>query len=156
MQIYIGASRPKERKCGASLIMWHLGTDYSHVYIRFNVPQLGRELVFQAAHGSVHLIAYEHFIDTNIAVKEVPLSLSNEQFIEFTNNAIELLQQPYSILELVQIFLSDISGGRIHFENAPGFICSELTGKMLTDLGHKFNKELWMLTPKDIMESING
>ena len=151
-KIIIGASR--NRKIGSKLIQLWLDTDYSHVYARWYLSDQDREIVYQASHGMVHFKPFSKFNDENEIIEEFEIELTCEQFAKFSAKCIDLAGEQYSKLELLQIVLSDISNGKIHFEDQKGYICSELMCELLEDLGYKFNKPKYLITPKDIVHKL--
>lgn len=150
--IIIGAS--KNTLIGSKAIQWWMDTNYSHVYARWHLNTQNRDIIYQASHGMVHFIALENFLKTNEIVEEFELNLTDEQFAKFSSKCIDLAGQKYSKLQLVQIFLSDITNGKIHTEDQKGYICSELMCELLEELGYKFDKPKYLITPKDIMETL--
>lgn len=156
MKITIGASRNATNALGSEAIQWWLNTDYSHVYVRWFLNDQKREIVYQASQGSCHFLAFNNFTINNIIVKEFNLELTTEQFQEFSAKCVDLAGQKYSKLELIQILLSDLSKGRLKFKDQPGYICSELMAELLIGLGYLFNKPLYLITPKDIVVTLEN
>jgi len=152
MKIVIGASR--NELIGSKAIQWWMKTDYSHVYARWYLTSQEREIVYQASHGMVHFQSLENFTRHNSVVKEFTLDITEEQFKAFSRKCIDLAGEKYSKIELVQIFLSDISNGKIHFEDQPGYICSELMCELLEGFGIKFDKIKCLVTPSDIVKAL--
>jgi hypothetical protein len=152
MKIIIGASR--NSKIGSKLIQWWIGAPYSHVYARWHLNDQERDIVYQASHGMVHFKAFENFKKENEIVKEFELELTCDQFKKFSQHCIDLAGQPYAIIELLQIALCDFTNGKIQFADQYGYICSELMCELLEDLGHKFNKPKYLITPKDIIDNL--
>jgi hypothetical protein len=153
MNIIIGASR--NNKIGSKLISWWLGTQYSHVYTRWHLSQQDREIVYQASHGMVHFTEVGRFMKSNKVVVEFSIPLSAEQFKVFSAKCIDLAGEKYSKAELLQIFLYKYCGNAEKFKDHKGYICSELMGKLLVELGMKFDKPLFLLTPKDIVNALS-
>lgn len=151
-KIVIGASRNK--LIGSRLIQGWIGAPYSHVYARWHLSDQDREIVYQASHGMVHFRSYDNFKKENTIVQEVEIELTCEQFQAFSQKCIDLAGQPYSKLELLQIFISDLTKGSISFEDQPGYICSELMAELLQSLGYSFEKPLFLINPKDIMNTL--
>lgn len=153
--VIIGCS--KNNLIGSKLIRWWIGTEYSHVYAVWNLSQQDRDILYQASHGDVNLISYDNFKRKNVVVKEFELQFSDEQFRKFSTKCIDLAGQPYSKLQLLQIFLSDISKSRLSFRDQRGYICSELMAEMLEDFfGAKFDKPRHLITPRDIVEYLSS
>ena len=102
----------------------------------------------------VHFRSLENFEKENQIVEEVEIDLTDDQFKRFSVKCIDLAGVEYSTIELVQIFLCDISNGKMKFEDQPGYICSELICDLLEDLAVKFSKPKYMMNPKDIMLAV--
>lgn len=153
MKLVIGCSRNSECKIGSELIQWWISQPYSHVYARWYLHTQEREIVYQASHGMVHQLSLDNFTKQNTIVKEFTLYLTDEQFKKFSQKCIDLQGIPYSKLELLQIFISDITHGKVKFQDQPGYICSELMAELLQEFFDcTFAKPLYLLTPKDIIE----
>lgn len=152
--LVIGFSYPKEFKLGAKAISIWMNAPYSHVYLRFKNEDTGISIVYHAAHGMVHFIEYENFKATNNVIKEYPIKISEIHYKETSNECIKLAGIPYGYSELIKIFIRDITynlGQEIQIKDSPGYICSELVGKLCIDrLGLKFDKPKHLLTPRDI------
>jgi hypothetical protein len=154
MKIIIGASRAE--KIGSKLLQFHMGTDYSHVYARWWLTSQEREIVYQASHGMVHFCSLEHFTRDNIIVKEFTLNITEEQFKKFSRRCVDLAGEKYSQLELLQIWLSDLTGGKWNSEDQNGYICSELMCELLESIGIAFNKPKYLVKPRDIVEALTN
>ncbi len=151
-KIVIGASKSATWKLGSELLQLWMGTNYSHVYVRWFLSTQEREIVYQASHGSVHYQELNNFTKDNTIVEEYILELSDSQFIKFSQKCIDLCGIPYSIMELLQIFISNITKGKVVFTDQPGYICSELMSELLEDFFNaKFDKPNFLLRPDDIM-----
>lgn len=129
-------------------------TPYSHVYARWLLKSQEREIVYHASHGMVHYCSLERFLSNNIIVKEFALEITDEQFTKFSRKCIDLAGEKYSQLELLQIWLSDVSGDKLHFKDQKGYICSELMCELLEDLGIKFCKPKHLIKPIDIITAL--
>lgn len=152
MKLIIGASRTDQ--IGSKVLQIHMKTDYSHVYARWWLKSQEREIVYQASHGMVHYCSLERFTSNNVIVREFVLEITDEQFKKFSRKCIDLAGEKYSKLELLQIWLSDASGDRIHFKDQKGYICSELMCELLEDLGIKFTKPKYLVKPSDIVAAL--
>jgi hypothetical protein len=153
-KIIIGAS--KNNLIGSKAIQWWLDAPYSHVYARWYLSDQERDILYQASHGMVHFIEFNNFKKENEVVKEIEIELTCEQFKKFSQKCIDLAGQKYSKLELLQIFMCDITNGKIHTKDQKGYICSELMGELLEDLGYKLPKPKYLLTPKDIIQTLEA
>lgn len=149
MRVIIGFSR-NDKKIGSKLIAWWMGSEFSHCYVRWYLKSQEQFIVYHAAQGMVHFKSFENFKRENTVVDEISLELTDEQFRNFSSKCIDLAGVKYSYIELIQIFLSNISNDYFHFEDQPGYICSELIGDLLLDLDISLPKPKHLLTPVDI------
>lgn len=154
MKLTIGTSR--SNKIASKAIQWWMNTNYSHVYARWELKTQQRDIIYHAARGMVHFQSYENFLKASTPVKEFALEITDEQFAKFSRRCIDLAGESYSQLELLQILLCDISGGKIRFQDQPGYICSELMCELLEDLGIKFDKPKFLVRPDDIIRSLES
>jgi len=161
MKIFIGFSKPSEFKIGAELISLWTNSPYSHVYMRFEY-KCSKSAIFHAAHGMVHFKSPTNLQKENTIIKEYSIEVDQCEHDEIFDECMELAGEPYSRLTLLKIFLSDIifytTGRVINWSNSPGYICSELVGKVCTDrLNIHFNKPIFLLKPNDIDQGLaNG
>ena len=152
MKVIIGAS--KNNLMGSRLIRWWIGAGFSHSYARWTLSTQERDIIYQASHGLVHFQALENFQNQNEIVEEIELELTQEQFKKFSKKCIDLAGVKYSKLQLLQIFITDVTKNKMLFPDQPGYICSELMYDLLIDLGITFDKPKQLLNPKDIMDSV--
>lgn len=154
-KIYIGFSYPKEFKIGAYAIKSWMGTEYSHVYLRFesSTPKVPSN-VYHAAHGMVHFREFERFKETNIVIKEYCIEVSDQDRLDTLIDCMFLSGEVYGYSELVKILVTDIAhslGCKIQTYNGKGYICSELVGDLLVSrLKLQFDKPMHLLKPLDI------
>ncbi len=154
MKLTIGASR--NTKIGSDFIQWWMGTNYSHVYARWTLRTQERDIVYQASHGMVHYRSLDNFTRDNIVVKEFAIELTDEQFKKFSIKCIDLAGERYSYVQLFQLFLSDLTNGKIKFEDQGGYICSELMCELLEDIGIKIDKPKHLVRPDDIVKALEA
>jgi hypothetical protein len=149
MNIIVGAS--SNNQIGSRLIRWWMGTEYSHVYARWHLNTQDRDILYEASHGAVHFRKYQNFLKENKVVVEFSIPVTDEQFLRFSQKCIDLAQEPYSKLELLQIFISDLLKSKKETKDRHGYICSELLSILLLDLGFQFNKPTYLIRPDDII-----
>jgi hypothetical protein len=155
MNIFIGLSKPKKRKIGAELIDWFLNINFSHCYLRFEKSSIP-STVYHATGKMVHFIEFSHFREHNEVVREYIIPVTNELKTLILIDAIMLCGRKYGYLDIFKIFLTTIFKKRFTFSDS-GYICSELVGSMMEKhLGYKFDKDLSIVTPKDIDTALNN
>lgn len=152
VKLIIGASR--NEKIGSKLLQWWMGTDYSHVFAMWDLTAQERSIVYQASHGMVHFQSYPNFLFVNEITHKAVIDISDVKFKRFSQKCIDLAGMPYSKLELLQIFICNITGGLIGTRDQTGYICSELMADLLEDIGYTFDKPKYLLTPKDIIRKL--
>lgn len=157
MKISVGFSCPKKFKIGAALIIWWAGKPYSHVYFKYTDAQ-GRNLIFHAAHGTVHQILVPNFEETNRVILEIPLIFSEKQYQELRDIFYEKCGKLYSTKQIMLMPVHDLLakiGIRLKTSDDSGYICSELVGYTLSKIkGIKFDKPFNYLRPDDIEKAL--
>lgn len=157
-RIVIGFSSPKQFKIGAEAIKYWCNKPYSHVSVSWRSDKIDRVLVYHAAHGSVHFNSAQRFCDENKIVKSYDLDITEDQYIKLVAKCVDLAGIEYSKFELLKIFIKDIGerlGCNIQgFQNSKGYICSELLGELLLDLGASFDRPLFLLRPDHIEQAL--
>jgi len=78
------------------LIMWMTNSTISHTYIR-----LSDTIVYQASGLSVNETTYEDFLSYETVVKEMQVSISDEQFVKGEAFRLASLGKPYSLKEIL-------------------------------------------------------
>lgn len=149
--IYVGFSRPQKWKLFSWLIrMYQGGTNYSHVYIKFNMP-VGDDsvpMVWEASYGEVHLITYENFLKRNKAVYEFELKCELENWMDMLKFMLSKLQKPYGKKTIIGLLLYDAFGWRLWSDGSESFICSEAVARLLGMCPDQSSCDY--LTPKDL------
>lgn len=158
-RIVIGFSSPKHFKIGAEAIKYWCSKPYSHVLVSWYSEHIDRTLVYHAAHGSVHFNSAQTFCEENEIVKSYELYITDEQYIKLVAKCIDLAGIEYSRIELLKIFIKDIGdkfGYNVKgFQNSKGYICSELLGELLIDLGASFDRPPFLLRPDHIEKALH-
>ena len=157
--IIIGFSTPNTFKIGAELIKLWTDSSFSHVYIRY-IDDQDRDIVFQAAHGSVHPILYTNFIKSNKTINEYRIQFTNTEYQQLRDFYYSEMGQLYSYKELLMIVVYDtldMFNIKIKEDNIPGYICSELAATMLQQIkGYTYNKQLNLIRPNDLYEVLEN
>ena len=160
-RLYVGFSSPIEFKIGAYAIQKWCGTEYSHVYLRFESsnPKVPSN-VYHAAHGMVHFREFENFKLQNRVIKEYCIEISDEDRLDILIECMFLSGEGYGYKELCKIFATEVIytllKKEIRTKDSKGYICSELVGTLLTDkLKLAFCKPTYLLKPIDIDYKLN-
>lgn len=99
------------------------------------------------------------FCEENEIVKSYELYITDEQYIKLVAKCVDLAGIEYSRIELLKIFIKDIGdkfGYNVNgFQNSKGYICSELLGELLIDLGVSFDRPPFLLRPDHIEKALH-
>jgi hypothetical protein len=150
----IGFSKPKSKfALFATAIKWFEQTEYSHCYIKFTTSS-GVPLICQASKGMLNFMSPAAFNLHNIIVKEYEIVVSIEQLTQIKTSSMEKAGLPYSIKQVFGIVLARI----FKLNKNPldisedTFVCSEWVGQVLESIGADLDKDLSLLTPRDIYQ----
>jgi hypothetical protein len=155
-KVAIGFSCPQTWKIGAEALKWYMDTEYSHAYIRYQDSH-NRDIVFQAAHGTVHPILFENFTKENKVIKEFIVEFTDEEYEKLRNYCYEKMGEKYAYLDLIVIFAHDcFKKIGINFnDNVSGYICSELAASVLVDIKcYNFDKSINLIRPDDLFKKL--
>lgn len=150
----VGFSKPKSKYAiGGSLIRWYQGTEYSHCYIKFEVIS-GPTLISQASKGMLNYMSPAAFDLHNVIVKEFQIQVPDEAFTKIKIMSMEKAGLPYSMIQLVGIVIADLFKLKKNplDRNTDTFVCSEWVGQVLETIGADIEKDLSLLSPKDIYQ----
>ena len=116
----------------SKLIMWITKSNISHAYIRLD------NIVFQASGLRVFEESYESFLTYETIIKEIPITMTDEQFGKAEAFRKSALGKPYSIQEVFGfvcvMFMKNIFNITISNpfkDDDSKFVCSELAAKYL-------------------------
>lgn len=155
-KVIIGFSCSNTWKIGSVALKWYMDTQYSHAYIRYEDNQ-DRDIIFQAAHGTVHPIMFNNFIKENKIVHEFIIEFTDDEYQKLRNYCYEKMGEKYAYLDLIVIFAHDcLKKIGISFnDNTSGYICSELAASILVNIkGYSFDKPLNLMRPDDLFKKL--
>jgi hypothetical protein len=149
-KITIGFSKSK-KKCaiGSALIRWYMGTSYSHVYLKFDAKSYNRSLVYEAVGAGVRFVGMNNWAKDHEEVASFEIEISDESYKKIMLFCIDNSGLKYGYMQNIGILLADI----FKLSKNPltdGDNCSEAIGEILILEGYKIDKDLNLLTPKDI------
>lgn len=153
----LGFSRPLN-KCNIfsnGVRLFQGWTSFSHVYIKFYDVYYREWLIFEASHGTVHLVSFDKWAAKNVRVTEVAISMSKEEMIAFVKYAYARLQVKYSFLNIIGIFLKRVTGIKFFNDGGKAYICSELAAEALKNK-LPITKDLDYVTPLDIYKAVSN
>ena len=152
-ELSIGFSRPLEPEFVTNVIMWKLGTNYSHAYIKLRDANTGKIIVFHADgpafKADVHSLSMDNFLKTKEEIYSYSTEISHERLKEIWEFLWDASGTDYGEGQLIRILFN------IKKDNGKKkYICSELVGRCLKEeLAIDFDK-LDRFTPKDLRERI--
>ncbi len=166
MKITIGFSRRNKFAIGSWLIAESEKRPYSHAYIRFRLPEVNEEMIFQASKGSVNLIHIDRFKEHNIIVKEYDIIIDRSIFFKFYKFVAQNLGKKYSKSQILWLTLAKLLQikkwpSRIYdiIKNGESEeICSELALRVFELLGYRLpeNVDVEQFTPSDLDELLSS
>jgi len=108
------------------------GIPYDHVYIKVDMSEYGKTMIFQASKTIVNLMSQEVFLAANIVYEEYELDIDDARRMEFMDEMLNMVGDPYSLLEVLGIAwmkLCSFFGKKVDnpFEEGTSqWVCSEL------------------------------
>lgn len=160
-KLIVGFSTPKKFGIFAWLIKVVEGTNYSHVYVRWDAPSVQRTIVYQASGTKVNFITYPNFLLVEDIIEEYEIEVTEEQQLLVRQFAYDNSSKPYSVLDIFGLayvlFMrrlgfnpkNPINDGRSQY------VCSELISYILTDcLTLSMPIDNNSMTPKDVNDFI--
>jgi hypothetical protein len=151
-KITVGFSKSKSIfKIGSTAIQIAEKRDYSHAYITYFSEEKQCHMVAQASHGFVNEVPLEHFIQSNIVIKEYELAITDAQFKLALTFIGSKLGSIYSKMQIFLIAIKKLLKFEIKKYNADKyFICSEFAAIVCRILGIKVPDNLDYVTPSDL------
>lgn len=154
-KITIGFSRSILKfPIGSILIRWYMGTPYSHVYLRFESPSMQRSLIYEAVGAGVRFIGLEKWKTHAKEVDSFQFEISDENYKKLMQFCIDQAGDEYGFMQNIGVVLANILR-KSNNAFTSGENCSETIGEVLELEGFKIEKDLNLLTPKDIHEILS-
>lgn len=149
--ITIGFSRPKDKMLpiGSWLIRLYQRTSYSHVYLKFYSKSLDRVLIYEAVGGGVRFVSQQVWNNKAKEVAEVSLDISGDNYKTLLQYCVDYAGVKYGVLQNIGLVISGVLRLK-HNLFTSGVNCSEIVAQILQLEGYTFNKNLNLVTPKDI------
>lgn len=155
-KITIGFSKStKKFAIGSLLIRAYMGTPYSHVYLKFHSPSLDRTLIYEAVGKGVRFIGSERWSEHAVEVDSFDIEVSDESYVKILQYCVDNSGIEYGFFQNLGIIWANICRlARNPVDD--GDNCSETIGEILALNGYKIEKDLNLLTPKDIWLILNN
>jgi hypothetical protein len=146
----IGFSKSKKfLPIGSWAIRAYMGTEYSHVYLRFYSESLSRSLIYEAVGKGVRFVGLPIWKQHSEEVKSYDIVVNDESYLKTLQYCVDNAGIEYGYLQNLGVFISDI----LNLNKNPldkGKNCSEAVAEMLHLEGYEINKEYNLITPLDI------
>ncbi len=155
-QIIVGFSRPsgwfEPFSWLIRLVTW---SSYSHAYIKYYNPYADRWEIFQASGLKVNFIGNAMFNSEEIICGEFQIPISDATKLSTVQYAIDKVGSPYGIGQVVGfgwVLLMRLFGKNVKnpLHSASSFVCSELVGDILEEIGVANGIDPSTMSPKDI------
>jgi len=154
VKLTIGFSKPKNKMFPffSWLIRLWDNAPYSHVYIRWTSNN-SLNICYQASRSMVHFLGEKVFNQTILPIEEYELDITQEQYQQMLRFCVLNSGVNYSFKQILGIVLAKVlrlSKNPFSDQNN-GYVCSELIAQIMLDkLSITFDKEIELLTPRDI------
>lgn len=160
-RIYVGFSRPNKWKPFSWLIQTAYGINYDHVYVRFHEDTYDRDIIYQASSTMVNFMSTSVFNANNVVVAEVPLDISDDNYLKMVQFCIDNAGVPYGIKEIFGLAYVRVCywlGKTVKnpfIDNGSTYVCSELVSTIILDFANiKLDKDPEDMTPLDVYNLI--
>lgn len=154
--VTIGWSKSKKRfAIGSRLICWYMGTPYSHVYMKFEAKTFERTLVYEAIGKGVRFVGFNNWNKDHQEVDSKEIQISDENYKKIMQFCIDNSGAEYGFMQNIGILLANLCKSHRN-EFTSGENCSEAIGEILALEGYIIDKDLNLLTPKDIFLILHG
>lgn len=151
--ITIGFSKPKNKTLPilSWLIRLFLKTEYSHVYLQFYSESINREIIYEAVGKGVRFIGLKRWKLQAQEVLSYTINIKECNRTELIQWCVDNAGHSYSFWQNIGILISSLLNTKNNIFTK-GKNCSELIAKILKLEGYKIEKDLNLITPKDIEE----
>jgi hypothetical protein len=150
--VTIGFSRPKNKlfPIGSWLIRMYQGwTPYSHVYLEFYSESINRPLIYEAVGTGTRFVGQKYWQKHAEEVKSYTIEVKKCNYDQLIQYCVDNEGNSYGHLQNIGLFISNALGLKKNIFKS-GYNCSEEIGKILILEGYKIDKDLNLLTPRDI------
>lgn len=148
--VTVGFSKStKKFAIGSVLIRWYMGTPYSHVYLKFKSQSLDRTLIYEAVGAGVRFIGANRWSGHAEEVSSFEIQVSDDNYTKLMQYCVDNAGIEYGFWQNLGIVVANVCKLKKN-PLTDGSNCSEAIGEILELEGYKINKDLNLLTPKDI------
>jgi uncharacterized protein YycO len=127
-------------------------TKYSHTYLKFRSESIDRDIIYESVGVGVRFIGSTEWENHAEVIEEFQLTVTDEQYIKTMQFCVDHAGKKYGKKQVIGIYIAKLFRMKKNiFKNDDDEqICSEIVGRLLSDLGYVFDKDFDLLTPKDI------
>lgn len=161
MKLVVGFSKPKTWKPFAWAIMKFSGTPYSHAFVQLDLPNASRKLIFQASHTMVNFMGQTLFDAQNEIVEAYEVMPNDVPRVIVVQFMVDNIGKPYNIRQVLGIALVKIvkklTGRSIKnpfADGKAGYVCTEIAGVLMEQLGYKIDKDSDLIEFKDLRDAL--
>lgn len=153
--IEIGFSKSaKKYAIGSLAIRMYMQTDYSHVYIKFYSKSIDRSLIYEAVGSGVRFIGEEVWKKHAIEMHSYTLDVSEETYLKIMQFCVDKVGTDYAFSQNLGIVIAKVFDMEKNpFQN--GINCSEAVMNALLLEGFVLDKDINLITPKDIKDILD-
>lgn len=131
---------------------------YSHVYIKYQDEFTGDMMVFQASHGTVHLVLESSFLNNSIVIEEYEMPVGKDVYFSMRKKMNRYLGLKYGFLQILNIMVQKLFRSKdikLMENGEQQFICSELGFSILKEAYPALIDDQDSVTPSDFNVLIN-
>lgn len=150
-KINVGFS--KNKMMISKLIRWIERTEYSHVYLRLHIPQLSRNVIYEAVGSNVRFVG-ESTWSFNEVVEEYEWEVSEEEYKQILQFAIDTAGKHYGLGSMLGLGIVRVASclgitlSNPFSDGSKNFVCSELAAIIMKK--YFFNIQQDNIFPKDV------
>ena len=162
-QLIVGFSKPKAFFEPFSwLIRLAYWSPVSHAYVKLNLNELNKQIIFQASGLSINLIGQDEFAYKENVYKEFTFPITDQNRIALIGFAIDQLGKSYSVLGVCGIALVRVCkllginiNNPVSYSQSSAF-CSELTAYILENYEGLQLGDVANLSPSQLLTLIQN
>lgn len=162
-ELIVGFSKPKSFSLSAWFIMAGYNIPYDHVYVKIDLEDYDRTIVYQASSTMVNFMSLELFNDSVTIVDEFTVQISDENYQKLIQFALDNAGKPYGFVECVGLLIVrifELFGKKIQNPLGSGqstYVCSKLAGFILEQYaGASIPDDIDNITPKDVFNYLTS
>jgi len=154
MKVKVLFSKPKHDNLLSKIIRKFQKTQYSHVCIQYQDQETEQFIVTEAISWGIRRINIYDWSLLNDIVEEHVYNITKAQYLEMRKFENQNCHKRYGFMQLIGMGLSKVFNiKRNTFDDeSRTYVCSEWTARIMTFWGYSFDKDMDLITPRDINE----